>query len=209
MEVQSQSAQPMSSLVSRSKLKTPKSRGSVAFQGPIPKTPTVRKVSMIPGSAKEGARKSSTAGGDFRKASNAEMSETSESVSNMDFRAKTARMVQPTYQLKPTSNFSGTQINKIASDLLDLYLNDVTYSPELCRQKSKEIARAITDAIKKLGLTRYKVLTVVNIGNLNDFSTVKIASRSVWDEKTDKFTTAEFYNKTLYAVAMIYTLYTD
>ena len=53
------------------------------------------------------------------------------------------------------------------------------------------------------------MLTVVNIGNLNDFSTVKIASRSVWDEKTDKFTTAEFYNKTLYAVAMIYTLYTD
>ena len=53
------------------------------------------------------------------------------------------------------------------------------------------------------------MLTVVNIGSLNDFSTVKIASRSVWDEKTDKFTTAEFYNKTLYAVAMIYTLYTD
>lgn len=77
-----------------------------------------------------------------------------------DFRAKTARMVQPTYQLKPTSNFSGTQINKIASDLLDLYLNDVTYSPELCRQKSKEIARAITDAIKKLGLTRYDGLPI-------------------------------------------------
>lgn len=70
-------------------------------------------------------------------------------------------MVQPTYQLKPASNFSGPQINKIASDLLDLYLNDVTYSPELCRQKSKEVARAITDAVKKIGHTRLVLLITV------------------------------------------------
>jgi len=56
---------------------------------------------------------------------------------------------------------------------------------------------------------RFKIVAVVNIGNLKDFSTVQISSRSVWNDKTDKFITAEFRTKELYAVAMVYTLYTE
>jgi len=37
---------------------------------------------------------------------------------------------------------------------LELYLKDVSYEPEQCRSKSKEVARAIMDSLKRIGVPR-------------------------------------------------------
>lgn len=67
----------------------------------------------------------------------------------------------PTYQLKPTTNCSPKQISKIAQDLLDLYLSDTTYNPDECRQKTKDISRAITDQVKKVAPSRYGLMRLI------------------------------------------------
>jgi len=52
-------------------------------------------------------------------------------------------------------------------------------------------------------------VTLVHIGNVNESSAVNISSRSIWNEKTDDYVTAKFRNRSIYALAVIYTLYKE
>jgi len=52
-------------------------------------------------------------------------------------------------------------------------------------------------------------VTLVHIGNMNKSSAVNISSRSIWNEKTDNNVTAKFCNRSIYALAVIYTFYKE
>jgi len=42
---------------------------------------------------------------------------------------------------------------------------------------------------------RFKMATLVHIGNMNESSAVNISSRSIWNEKTDDYVTAKIHNR--------------
>ncbi|XP_071952503.1 dynein light chain Tctex-type 5-B-like [Antedon mediterranea] len=114
--------------------------------------------------------------------------------------------LEPTYQLNPTIKFPVKQIKDILQDALEGYLGEEKYEPELCKQMTKTISEVVKARVKDLRLKRYKIIVVIHIGQLNDQG-MRVSSRCLWDDSNDNFSSHQFANNSLFAVAMVYGVY--
>ena len=62
--------------------------------------------------------------------------------------------------------------------------------------------------VKDLMLSRYKIVSIVHIGQLKDQG-LRMGSRCLWDQSFDTFTTYEYRNKFLFAVGTVYGIYAE
>ena len=62
--------------------------------------------------------------------------------------------------------------------------------------------------VKDLMLSRYKIVSIVHIGQLKDQG-LRMGSRCLWDQSFDTFTTYEYRNKSLFAVGTVYGIYAE
>ncbi|KAK7100727.1 dynein light chain Tctex-type protein 2B-like [Littorina saxatilis] len=113
--------------------------------------------------------------------------------------------LENTYQLEPYTVFKPHVLKPVMKLILDSTLQDKTYdkdeAPELC----KHLADVIKDQAMKLKLPRYKFISDVTIGQKHGQGYVT-ASRCLWDDSRDNFTSVTFENKSLFAVATFYAL---
>ncbi|XP_036700802.1 tctex1 domain-containing protein 1 isoform X1 [Balaenoptera musculus] len=108
----------------------------------------------------------------------------------------------------PTRNFPVVIVNHILKDVLTNYLQEEKYEPELCRQMTKTISEVIKAQVKDLMTPRYKLIVMVHIGQLTGHS-ILIGSRCLWDPKNDTFASYIFRNSSLFALANVYTVYSE
>ncbi|XP_057386448.1 dynein light chain Tctex-type 5 isoform X3 [Balaenoptera acutorostrata] len=108
----------------------------------------------------------------------------------------------------PTRNFPVVIVNHILKDVLTNYLQEEKYEPELCRQMTKTISEVIKAQVKDLMTPRYKLIVMVHIGQLTGQS-ILIGSRCLWDPKNDTFASYIFRNSSLFALANVYTVYSE
>ena len=66
----------------------------------------------------------------------------------------------------------------------------------------------IKEKTKEFHFDRYKLIVQVYVGQDNEQS-VQLASRSLWNTKTDMFAAATYRNNSLYAIALVYGLYLE
>ncbi|XP_003504466.3 tctex1 domain-containing protein 1 isoform X2 [Cricetulus griseus] len=111
-----------------------------------------------------------------------------------------------TYQLGPTKYFPVATVNRILKDVLTAYLQEAKYDPEFCKQMTKTISEVIKAQVKELMIPRYKLIVIVYIGQ-RDCQSILIASRCLWDPKSDTVSSYTFTNSTLFAVANVYGVY--
>lgn len=111
-----------------------------------------------------------------------------------------------TYQLEPKKKFPSGKVKHIIHDVLESYLAEERYEPELCRQMSKTISEVIKARVKEMMIPRYKVICVVHIGQLSS-QALRIGSRCLWDDKFDTFSTSEFRNRSIFAIGSVYGVY--
>ncbi|KAK2191887.1 hypothetical protein NP493_43g02015 [Ridgeia piscesae] len=116
--------------------------------------------------------------------------------------------MENTFQLQPYCRFPDGQVRNIIREVLEGYLAEERYEPELCRQMTKTLSEVVKARVKDLGLARYKVICIVHIGQLKD-QTLRMGSRCLWDPKFDTFASFEFRNKSLFAVGTVYAIYAD
>ncbi|XP_067679059.1 dynein light chain Tctex-type 5-B-like [Haliotis asinina] len=111
-----------------------------------------------------------------------------------------------TYQLSPNKRFPYTKVQNIIKDVLEAYLAEERYEPELCRQMSKTLSEVIKARVKELMIPRYKIICLVHIGQLGG-QDMRVSSRCLWDAGSDTFSTSEFRNQHLYAIGSVYGVY--
>lgn len=104
--------------------------------------------------------------------------------------------------------FPHSRVKEIASGILEEQLKDMTYSSNQCKEKALTLSEMILASIKKLPMERYKIVCDVLIGQ-NGGQSMVTASRCAWDEKTDNFASVSYENRSIYAVATVYGLYTE
>ncbi|XP_052774060.1 dynein light chain Tctex-type 5-B-like [Mya arenaria] len=110
------------------------------------------------------------------------------------------------YQTEPKKKFPSGKVKHIIRDVLDSYLAEERYEPELCRQMSKTISEVIKARVKEMMIPRFKVICLVHIGQLSSQG-LRIGSRCLWDDKYDTFSSSEFRNKSIFAIGMVYGVY--
>ena len=75
-------------------------------------------------------------------------------------------------------------------------------------QLANELSTSIKDAVKALGLTRYKLVVHVTLGQRAGQG-MRVASRGLWDATTDSFVSETYENASLFACAQVYGVYVN
>jgi hypothetical protein len=111
------------------------------------------------------------------------------------------------------------QIRTVVNELLTETLLEEKYEPSKCKQLSEQLARQALERISRvqstLATTHFKHVVIVSIGSVNSHvssesnGTVYFGSRCLWNRLTDFFTTVQFDNSSLYAIALIFSLRYD
>ncbi|EGD72396.1 hypothetical protein PTSG_00416 [Salpingoeca rosetta] len=114
--------------------------------------------------------------------------------------------LENTYQLDPDKKFSESAVTAIIREVLEGQLEEEKYDARATRQMSKTLSTIITNRVKALEYTRYKIVTVVALGEAADQG-VTVASRCLFDKDKDNFASASYRNSNLYAVATVYACY--
>ena len=115
---------------------------------------------------------------------------------------------QNSYKLEPDRRFPVQEVQKIAKQVLEANLKNEKYEREKCSQLCPTLSQLIQDKVKGIGLQRYKLITVVSIGE-NRSQSARVASRCLWNENYDNYSSASFYGETVFALATVYGIYLE
>ena len=113
-----------------------------------------------------------------------------------------------TYKMEPDTRFPSAAIKTIVQDVLESYLQNESYDSEVCREMTKTVSEVIRSRVKDLNLRRYKLVSLVYIGQLANQG-IKLGSRCLWDPSNDNFSSYSYQNGSLFAVATVYGIYLE
>eukprot|EP00043_Microstomoeca_roanoka_P025205 m.7942 g.7942 ORF g.7942 m.7942 type:complete len:165 (+) comp5342_c0_seq1:102-596(+) len=116
--------------------------------------------------------------------------------------------LENTYRLDPEKKFSESAVSAIIREVLEGQLEEEKYDARSSRQMAKTLSTIITNRVKALDYKRYKIVTVVSLGEVAEQGVV-MGSRCLFDKEKDNFASGSYKNSTLYAVATVYACYTE
>lgn len=128
------------------------------------------------------------------------------SFSRQDVRRGPEVVKDNTYKTAPDRKFPEGDVRGILKEILTERLAEAKYDAEKCRQLSKTISDEVKDRVKHLNIQRYKIICLVNIGQLGN-QAMRIGSRCLWDTNFDTFASFQFKNGSLFAAAIVYGVY--
>lgn len=113
-----------------------------------------------------------------------------------------------TYRMQPYEGkvFSVSKVHKAVTALFDDELDGVVYDYSISSKLLCDIAEKVKDRVRDLNFARYKIAVNVMIGQTADQG-MEVASRSVWDHKTDNSVCVTYQNKSLFVIALIFGIY--
>ena len=111
-----------------------------------------------------------------------------------------------TYRLEPVKKFEHWKVTEIIKKTFEEHLMGENYDHEVCHHMSKILADVIKEQVKSLQFSRYKIISVVSIGQKRGQS-VTTASRFVWDSKFDSYAEYSFEGEDVFAIGTVYGIY--
>lgn len=118
--------------------------------------------------------------------------------------------LENTYKLEPDDMFPIYEAKKIAKQVLESNLEGKDYNHDDCTRLSRTMSDRIKMQVKALGHPRFKIVVIVSIGQYQEtHPSMSFTSRCIWNDKLDNFAEATFSNRRLYAVALVYALYSE
>lgn len=115
--------------------------------------------------------------------------------------------LEPTYRLEPKLTFAVNPALSMIASLVNSSLGSLTdYSAAACSQFAKHLADEMKHRLGCLPFTRYRLIALVTIGELED-QRIQVASKCMWDRHSDTYISYSGSNKRLYCVAMVYAVY--
>ncbi|XP_033741286.1 tctex1 domain-containing protein 1-A-like [Pecten maximus] len=118
--------------------------------------------------------------------------------------------MENTYKIQPDpgQTFQTKMIEAISKEVMEETLDNVKYNSSLCNRLVCDISQMIKNKVRGLNMARYRLVVHVFIGQSNDQS-MQMASRCVWDDSTDNFSTYTYKNDSLVAVTSVYGVYLE
>ncbi|XP_033736911.1 tctex1 domain-containing protein 1-like [Pecten maximus] len=115
-----------------------------------------------------------------------------------------------TYKTEPDKKVRSDHLRDCIKELFEKELDDKTYNKEECSNMSKSLADRLKQRVKMLGFARYKIITVVCIGQREEFNpSVAFTSRCMWSAQFDTFSQHVYKNTSLYALGLVYAMYAE
>lgn len=99
--------------------------------------------------------------------------------------------------------FYSHEIKKIMDEILQEKLSTQSYDPTICRVLCISLSEDIKSRVKNLGMERFRLICSVSIGS-NSGQGILMASRFLWNEYKDNFSTSSYQNSSLFAVAIVF-----
>ena len=113
-----------------------------------------------------------------------------------------------TYRVEPDNKFQHWKVKEIIKKTLEERLIENSYNQELCHRMSGITADAIKERVKSLQFSRYKIISVVSIGQKTGQS-VRVASSFVWDSRFDCYAQHCLERGDMYAIGVVYGIYCE
>ena len=109
----------------------------------------------------------------------------------------------------PENIFPVSIIKKNIETILAVRLDKIkNNSSTNYKELSKNLAEEIKQDVKTLHeFTRYKIICIVNIGEITGQCNVRFGSRCLWNVNFDNFASAFYRNNHIFAVATVYGIY--
>jgi len=107
---------------------------------------------------------------------------------------------------EPNERFQSGKVETIMYNVLESYLDGEKYDSKMCSHLAQNLTEVIKDRVKEIGFNRYKLICNVMIGQ-NAAQGMRVASRCLWDEKTDSFASVKYAKGQLFAIATLYAAY--
>lgn len=122
---------------------------------------------------------------------------------------RVAPKVEPTYRLEPKEKFPAHKVEQILRRVMPRYFEGVTYDPQTVGDQAKYLCNLVKSELKALRCQRYRYLVTAVIGERQRGNEVKIASRCVWDDQHDAYTTFSFENQSLFACVTAFAILSE
>ncbi|XP_036409654.1 tctex1 domain-containing protein 4 [Megalops cyprinoides] len=118
--------------------------------------------------------------------------------------------VENTYRTQPDEGcfFNVSQVQRVLQATLENYLSEGHYNPATCGRLSQNLSDLMRVKTREITPPRYKLVCLVVLGQHGNQG-LQIASRCLWDTKSDNCAVAVFQNSSLFAVAMVHGVYCE
>jgi hypothetical protein len=115
-----------------------------------------------------------------------------------------------TYRMEPDNEYRFRPY-KLQAKILEVLvekMKDETYNPATVNELVKDVSRSVHQLMKNFQLPRYKILIQTVIAQRFE-QLLRIASRCLWDPKTDNMITVNYETKDMIAIVTIYAVYLE
>lgn len=113
-----------------------------------------------------------------------------------------------TYKMTPDdgTQFSCPKVKQSINSLFEDELSDLDYDHDISSKLACELSEKVKDRMKEMNFMRHKIAVNVMVGQAADQG-MEVASRCVWDHKTDNSVCITYRNKNLFVIALIFGVY--
>jgi len=118
------------------------------------------------------------------------------------------KTIQPTYKLEPCYPFSVEKVMAVITPEVDRYMESFVYRPSMAPVISRALTEVCLSATKRCRFDRYKLVCTVVLGEKLG-QQMSIASRCVWDDKTDNHASYTWQNSSIFCCVNIFGIYLD
>ncbi|KAM9283314.1 dynein light chain Tctex-type 4 [Morus bassanus] len=116
--------------------------------------------------------------------------------------------LENTYRMQPDEGckFDVGRVQRVLEEALAGALGTTVYSPQGSAPLAQSLAELLRSRVKEVVPPRYKLVCHMLLGQRGQQSLL-VASRALWDPKSDSFASATFSNASLFAVATVHGVY--
>lgn len=115
-----------------------------------------------------------------------------------------------TYRMEPDNDyrFRAYRIQPKILEVVVEQMKDQSYNPKTVNELVINVSRSVHQLMKNFQLPRYKLIVQTVIAQKYE-QLVRIASRCLWDPKTDNMLSVQYETKDMIAVVTIYAVYCE
>ncbi|KAJ8924403.1 hypothetical protein NQ315_007199 [Exocentrus adspersus] len=111
-----------------------------------------------------------------------------------------------TYKLESDNPFNVEKVDRILEAVMMEALENLTYDPDKCPTQAKWASLTIKAKVKALEFDRYKIISIVTIGEKHS-QDVFVTCRFLWDAEKDRYSTFAMENTYVFGIAQCFGLY--
>ncbi|CAG9820363.1 unnamed protein product [Phaedon cochleariae] len=111
-----------------------------------------------------------------------------------------------TYKLESDNPFNPEKVDNILKMVLMEAMENLIYDSDKCSKQAKWAASTIISKVLEFHFERYKIISLVTIGEKNSQDVTSICS-FLWDAEKDRFATFSMENTHVFGIACCFGLY--